>query len=402
MSRFPLSRAFAGLTGRSQPAAGAAAGKTRPPGRLVWVHVAEGCSPATLEDLGRTLAEVHPVSLLVTGLPEQPDFSGDAKLLYRRAPEPGRAGLRDFLFEWRPDIALWVGTPRDIALLTAMGTACPTTLVAPGEEGLAGANRATRAALRLVSELWVGSAAAAGAARAAGVGPTRIRLTGPLVAPPAPPPCIESDRADLAERLSARPVWLAARPLAQELGHVLAAHRAALAIAHRAILLLVPGADCPDDDALAVELAEQGLTSAFRARGEEPLDTTEVYVTDRLSPEEDGLWFRLAPLCFLGGTLTPGGPVQASAPAAALGSAITFGPHGGGEEAAIMARLAGAGAARALANGEALPSAVAELLAPDRAAELAAAAWTEISEGAAVIARLAAHLATLLDTRDAI
>ncbi|MCO6384041.1 MAG: hypothetical protein JXQ91_20710 [Vannielia sp.] len=402
MSRNPLSRAFAGLTGRSTPPGVPALAERRPPGRLVWAHVAGGDTLATLRELAANMADTHPVTLLVTGLGVlEPEQTQDATLLFRPPPDTGRTALRSFFAAWRPDAALWIGPPDNAALLSALGTACPTTLIAPGEEGLAGANRVTRAALRLVSELWVSSAAAAGAARAAGMGPSRIRLTGPLIAPPAPPPCIESDRADLAERLSARPVWLAARPLAEELPHVLAAHRSALAIAHRALLLLMPGPDCPDDAALAADLSAQGFTTACRAEGDEPSDSTEIYLTDRLAPEEDGLWFRLAPLCFLGGTLTPGGAVQPAAPAAALGSAIAFGPHGGAE-AGMMARLAGAGAARALASGEALPGAVAELLAPDRAAELATAAWSELSEGAAVIARLAAHLSIQLETRGAL
>ena len=182
---------------------------------------------------------------------------------------------------------------------------------------------------------------------------------------------------------------------------MLAAHRAALSIAHRAVLLLLPGPGCPPDDALARDLAAAGFSTASRAAGKEPSDNTEIYIADRDAPEEDGLWFRLAPLCFLGGTLLPGGPVQPAAPAAALGSAICFGPHGGTEDAA-MARLAAVGAARALAGGAGLPAAVSELLAPDRAAELAAAAWTEMSEGAEAIARLATHLATQLETRGAI
>ncbi|MGR3792546.1 hypothetical protein [Vannielia sp. SX4] len=403
MSPSPLSRAFAGLTGRSRTAPAPSPDGQRPPGRLVWCHVAGGCEVETLIELARDMAESHPITLLVTGLGERAAIhdESDGVLLFRAPPVAGRTAARAFLAAWRPDAGLWVGPPDNAPLLTTLGTACPTTLIAAGDDRLAGADRATRAALRLVAEIWVGSTSVAGAARATGIGPSRIRVTGPLFAPPAPPPCIESDRAELAERLAARPVWLAARPAADELPHVLAAHRAALAIAHRALLLLMPGEDCPEDAALAERLAAQGFSTASRAEGEEPADSTEIYLTDRLSPEEDGLWFRLAPLCYLGGTLTTGTPVQPAAPAAALGSAITFGPHGEAE-AATLARLAGAGAARALADGAALPAAVSELLSPDRAAELAAAAWTEISEGAAVISRLATHLGTQLETGGAI
>ena len=395
MSRFPLSRAFSGLTARGRETRRIerdSAAPVRPAGALVWVHAAGPVDAGALTALAREVAEAAPVTLLFTGLPEA---TPEAEIIFAPAPAKGRGGALAFLDHWQPDAAVFAGGLPEPALVTAAATHCPTTLVAPGAEPLAGADRAARTALRLLSEIWVPDAAAA---RAAGVTPGQLRLTGPLRAPPDAPPCIESDRADLAELLAARPVWLAARPLSGELDSVLEAHRTVLAIAHRAMLVLLPGEDCPADAELTERFTASGLSVATRAQGEEPCDKTEIYIADRTAPEEDGLWFRIAPFCFLGGTLSGDGPVQSWEPAAALGSAITFGPHGG-EYGPGMARLAANGAAVALADGAALAQAASDLIAPDRAAELAHAAWSEMSSGAEVISLLARHLTGQLEAR---
>lgn len=405
MARSPFSRVLAGLQARGREALVRtprdSAPPPRPPGPLIWAHGTGAHDAAALAALAREIAAEAPITLLVTGQGEVAEAAGEARLMCQPAPGYGRSATRSFLDHWRPDAALFLGARPSPAQLSATAATCATTLVGLPLDQLIHLDRASRAALRQAAGVWVLNDAAARAARAAGVAPERLRVTAPLRAAPEAPPCIESDRAELAESLAARPVWLAARPLADELPAVLAAHRAVLASAHRALLVLLPGPGCPDDARLAESLAAEGFSVATRALGEEPRLQTEIYLADRLSPEEDGLWFRLAPLCFLGGTLSGTGPAQSYAAAAALGSAIACGPHGG-DHAPGLARLTAAGAVRALGGECTLSDAIEELLSPDRAAELAHAAWVEMSEGAEVIVRLSAHLTAQLDARGVI
>ncbi len=188
--------------------------------------------------------------------------------------------------------------------------------------------------------------------------------------------------------VAARPVWFAAAVPAAERELVLAAHRGAQRLAHRLLLILLP--DPPAEAAaLAAALEVAGWTVALRSDDQEPEPETEIYVVD--SPAEIGLWYRLASIAFLGGSLAGQGAVRNPHEAAALGSAILYGPRAGAY-AEMLGRLGAARGARAVASAKDLEEAVSDLLSPDRAARLAHAAWTvstaraEVTE--AVLARL--------------
>jgi 3-deoxy-D-manno-octulosonic-acid transferase len=89
---------------------------------------------------------------------------------------------------------------------------------------------------------------------------------------------------------------------------VIAAQRLASRSAHRLLLILAPRT-AEDAAPLARDLAQAGLRLSSRAEGEEPEEATQVFLAD--GPAEMGLWLRLAPLAFLGGTL-PGGRAGAA------------------------------------------------------------------------------------------
>jgi 3-deoxy-D-manno-octulosonic-acid transferase len=133
-------------------------------------------------------------------------------------------------------------------------------------------------------------------------------------------------------------------------------------------------------------LGDAGLRVARRAEGEEPGEGTQVFLAD--GPGEMGLWLRLAPLAFLGGTL-PGGcggrnPFEAAALGAALIHGPNLAPHG-----EAWGRLGASGASRRVADGAELGRAVEALLAPDRAARMAHAGWDVATKGAEVANRVA-------------
>jgi 3-deoxy-D-manno-octulosonic-acid transferase len=194
--------------------------------------------------------------------------------------------------------------------------------------------------------------------------------------------------------MATRPVWLAAMVPEGEEAAVIAAHRAALLLAHRLLLILVPE-NPARAEALAAQMTErEGWTVALRAHEEEPEPETEVYIVD--NPQEFGLWYRLAPVTFLGGTLAGQGALRSPMEPAALGSAILHGPRTGAHGAAF-GRLGAARAARAVASANDLAEALGDLLAPDRAARLAQAAWAVTSEGAEATERVLGLIRRLLD-----
>ncbi|MGR3467109.1 MAG: 3-deoxy-D-manno-octulosonic acid transferase [Shimia sp.] len=213
--------------------------------------------------------------------------------------------------------------------------------------------------------------------RALGGTASRIRETGALRDDPLPPPHDEGERQHLAGVLGTRPVWLAVGLPPEELSAILSAHTDVLRRTHRALLIVVPAIPSQGTE-MARDIAARGLRLKRRFHGEEPDSECQVFLAD----DEDGLglWYRLAPLSYLGGTLV-GLPSRGPMEAAALGSAVLHGPslrdHG-----EAFARLDEAGGAITIASPLGLGDLVGEALSPGHAASLALAAWEVVTEGA--------------------
>ena len=126
----------------------------------------------------------------------------------------------------------------------------------------------------------------------------------------------------------------------------------------------------------------------------EPDGETEVFLAD--GGGEYGLWYRLAPVTFLGGTLLGEGCSRDPLEAAALGSALITGPKAGAHGAAHQ-RLARARAVRSILTPADLADAAGDLLAPDRAARLAQAAWAASSDGAEATDQVLAAIRAVMD-----
>ena len=234
---------------------------------------------------------------------------------------------------------------------------------------------------------------AARAFRKAGLPADRIQVTGRMEEASAALAHNESDRDALTALMASRPIWLAAGAAAAELPHIIAAHRLVLQMAHRLLLILVP-----EDETSAATLAErleeeENWRVAQRRAEQDPDSETEVYICDA---SEYGLWYRLAQVTFLGGSLEGEGCARNPMEPAALGSAILYGPRPGAFGQAC-GRLGAARAARMVASGSDLAEALGDLLSPDRAARQAAAAWTIASEGAEVTETVMGLIRTIMD-----
>jgi len=222
----------------------------------------------------------------------------------------------------------------------------------------------------------------AGYLRRLGLPADRLHVTGTLKEGAAALPCDEDERARMAQHLNGRPVWLAASTHPGEEEKVLDAHAQALRVNHRLLLILVPRHPNRAEE-IAALIDRHKCSYARRSEGDCPDADTQVYLADTLG--EMGLWYRLSPISFVGGSLEPIGGHNPFEPAA-LGSAILHGPYVT-NFVDIFQRLSGAGAARLVTSPGSLAEAVNDLLNPDKAAELAHAAWEVCSAGADVTDR---------------
>lgn len=402
LSLYLASRSLA-TTGRPRSASDPGLVPQRPDGTLAWFHIGPGSRPSCVIELARRFtasrAETFAVVTGIEPAAELPDAG--PPLFLAAAPGEAPRDVKQFFDHWRPDAAVFAG---DVSLVAAMAEAparnLPLVLVeARVPQTLLRRFRWTPGAaaslFRGVSHILTATSGEAETFR-------RLRAPGPVEARglleegTAPLACNQSDHAALARLLAARPVWLAQPVEPGEIGSVLAAHHRASRLAHRLLLILAP-ADPASGPELRGQLQRDGWKVALRSDGDEPDPEVQVFVAD--TPNEAGLWYRLAPITFLGRSLVPGGAGHDPCEPAALGSAILTGPETGRHRPTVRRFLA-AGAARTVGSAEALGEAVADLLAPDRAAEMARRAWEITSSGAEVTDRTLDLLATLLDGRD--
>jgi 3-deoxy-D-manno-octulosonic-acid transferase len=129
------------------------------------------------------------------------------------------------------------------------------------------------------------------------------------------------------ERLMAvtrgRPIVVAASTHPGEEDILLEAHKTLARFFPSLLSVIVPRH--PDrGETIARGITASGLHAALRSREELPTATTDIYVADTMG--ELGLFYRLAPIVFMGGSLVEHGgqnPIEAIK----LGASVIHGPH---------------------------------------------------------------------------
>lgn len=384
---------------RRGPVAPTPAYPTRPKGPLVWVHCPDPARIPVVTALAAQLAQEGDwPTFLVTSIAIPDGVLGGQRFILQPAPPEQRDPVRAFLDHWRPDVLLWMQGDFLPALLAETDRIPLARLMIDmraARVGVAGGGwmpGLTGAMLDLFDHALVIDHDAAIRLRKAGFPAEQIEVTGPLDPSAVVLPCNERERRDLAQTLGSRSVWCAAEVPMVELEQVSAAHRQASRRAHRLLLILVPAqaADAPE---MAQRLRDDGFVVTCRSEGAELDEATQIYLAD--GSAEMGLWYRLAPFSFMGGTLEGTGGRHPYEPAG-LGSAVLHGPVTAGH-APFYQRLASAGASRAVRSAADLGNAVEVLLAPDKAAAMAHAAWDVTSSGAEVTNRVVDLIRNRLD-----
>jgi 3-deoxy-D-manno-octulosonic-acid transferase len=383
------------------------AGAARPEGRLVWFHAASVGEAASLLELLRRLRDGRPdLTCLVTTVTRTSAAFLDVRLpegaLHQYAPLDELPWVESFLDHWRPDLAVWTESELWPATLYATHRRGTPMLLINARISQRSFRRwrmargMARALLGRFERILAQDELAAEQLQALGAEPERLEVTGTLKEGAAPLAHDEAERAAISRALGGRPLWLAASTHEGEEELVAGAHAEVRRALPNLALILVPRH--PDrGDAVAEMLRTRGLAVARRSKGE-PIDAdTEVYLADTLG--EMGLWYRMAPVSFVGGSLVAVGGHNPFEPAL-LGSAILHGPFVR-NFAEAYARFGEAGAAIRVRDGGELARALLRTMAPDRAAEMAAAAWGTVSEGAEVTDTVIAAVAGFIDPGEA-
>lgn len=358
----------------------------RPQGPLVWTHAATLAQGRALASLCARLRTQRPeISILASGhVPDRSDLTWIA------LPPDSPQACDRFVAHIRPAVALWTGQDLRPALIDSLARH-GTHLIGLDADDQSWATPAPRwmpdpaaAVLAMFDMLHTKNAGGSRKLRRLGVSSTQIKRSGPLMDTDLPLTCPDALHEEVAQLLTGRPIWLAAHLRASETHDILTAHRRALRLAHRLLLILTPF-----DPSEAEQIKQAASAAQLRIcdweNGDMPDENTQVLVTEDTS--EMGLWYRLAPLAFLGDSLVPGHGGHDPFAAATLGTGILYGPNVGNHLGAYS-QLVEAGAARIVRDADTLASAVSNLAAPDQAATMAHAGWDVISSGAALVDRI--------------
>jgi 3-deoxy-D-manno-octulosonic-acid transferase len=342
------------------------ASRPRPDGRLVWLHAASVGEAISALCLIERLIDDHPeISVLVTtGTVTSAQIMADRLpdgAFHQYIPVDRPAWIARFLDHWRPDMALWMESEfwpnllqgvsaRDIPLILINARISPSSFK--------GWQRAPRTIARLLgcfSLCLAQSEADAERLRILGAG--SVGSPGNLKFSASPLPVDQSALAAIMENIGQRPVWLASCTHDGEDQTVIAAHRA-LTGQHPKLLTIIVPRHPVRGPAIEELAAAKGHRVARRSDNPAIRPDTEIYVADTVG--ELGLFYRLSPVVFIGGTLIPHGG-QNLLEAAKLGCAIIHGPSMT-NFTAIADEMRQAGATEIIGDADGLAPAAGRLL----------------------------------------
>jgi 3-deoxy-D-manno-octulosonic-acid transferase len=375
----------------------------RPAGPLVWIHGASVgevlASAALIEKLRALNLRILLTSGTVTSAAVVAKrFPPD--VIHQYVPYDSPRYVGRFLDHWRPSLALFIES--DLwpnLILSSAARRLPMVLIngRMSHRSFPRWRRVQGTISALLGRFDVCLAQSQlDADRFSALGSRNVLTTGNLkLDVPAPP----ADMAKLERLMSmtrGRPIVVAASTHSGEDELLVDAHKILAGYFPNLLTVIVPRH--PDrGEAIARMVAASGLQAGLRSREELPTAATDIYVADTMG--ELGLFYRLSPIVFMGGSLVEHGgqnPIEA----VKLGASVVHGPHVF-NFSEVYEALDRAGGAREAESQEALVNQLGQLLADPEAREASLAASEHVVEqlGGALERTLAALEPYLLQLR---
>ena len=304
----------------------------RPSGFLAWFHAASVGETNSVLPVIEAISNEHPdlSVLLTTGTVTSAQLARarlPSRAMHQYLPLDNQAYVQRFLEHWRPDLAVLVESEiwpnllletkaRNVPLVLVNGRISPRSFKRWRRRP--GLSRPLFSCFDLAlaqNEMLAQRFAQLGAMEAHGVG--NLKADAP------PPPVDAKAQRLIASALSGRPVWLAASTHQGEDEMVASAHISMRRTKPNLLTIIVPRH--PDRGPLIMkQLSALGLNVTLRSAGKLPDAKTEIYIADTIG--EMGLFYTLAPVAFVGGSLVRRGGQNPVEPIK-LGAAVLTGPN---------------------------------------------------------------------------
>ena len=377
--------------------------RPRPAGPLVWIHGASVGEVLAAASLIERLRALNLRILLTSGTVTSAAvvakrFPPD--IIHQYIPFDSPRFVARFLDHWRPNLALFIesdlwpnlilaGASRRLPMVLINGRMSQRSF--PRWRRMAG----TIAALLGRFDICLVQSET-DAERFAVLGGRNVAVTGNLKLDVRAPPADEGRLERLLFVTRGRPVVVAASTHPGEEEILLTTHRT-LAVYFPSLLTVIVPRHPNRGEAIARMITASGAEVARRSLEQLPTARTDIYIADTMG--ELGLFYRLAPIVFMGGSLVPHGgqnPIEAIK----LDAAIVHGPHVF-NFAEVYDALDRAGGARRADDGDALVKHLGHLLSDLAARDAARAAAADVVDrlGGALERTMAALEPYLLQLR---
>jgi 3-deoxy-D-manno-octulosonic-acid transferase len=302
----------------------------RPHGPLVWVHGASVGEVLAATGLIERLRAVNLRILVTSGTVTSADIVAKRfppDVIHQYVPYDSPRYVARFLDHWQPSLALFIES--DLwpnLILSSLARRLPMVLINgrmsqrsfPRWRRISGTIEALLGAFEVCLVR-----SGVDAERFAALGSRNVVVTGNLKLDVQAPPADNARLERLMSVTRGRPVIVAASTHAGEEEILLEVHRELAGYFPQLLTVIVPR-HASRGEAIGRVIAASGLHVSLRSREDLPTATTDIYVADTMG--ELGLFYRLAPIVFIGGSLVEHGgqnPIEAIK----LGAAIVHGPH---------------------------------------------------------------------------
>lgn len=360
----------------------------RPDGPLVWIHGASVGEVLAAAALIERLRGVNMQILLTSGTVTSAAIIAKrfpADIIHQYIPYDSPRFVSRFLNHWQPSLALFIESDLWPNLILSAGKRrVPMVLI--------NARMSQRSFPR-----WQKMSATIGALlgrfdvclaqsetdadRFAILGSRSVVVTGNLKLDVQAPPGDAAKLDSLTVATRGRPIVIAASTHPGEEDILLETHKTLTSFFPNLLTVIVPR-HAHRGESIAQTIAASGAQTALRSRDELPDAKTDIYVADTMG--ELGVFYRLSPVVFMGGSLVPHGgqnPIEA----VKLGASVIHGPHVF-NFTDVYDALDGAGGAKLAGSSEQLVKLLGQMLGNTAARD------ATVDAGQTVVARLGGAL----------
>ncbi len=305
-------------------------GRPRPEGRLVWIHGASVGETVSMTPIVERLMERGHHVLVTSGTVTSARIMAErlpSGAIHQFIPLDAPGFMQRFFRHWRPDVGLIAESELWPNMIIEAGKHDVPLMLLNGrmsERSYARWTKHPAIARMLLGRFDVVMAQTRlDGERYQRLGAPRVAMGGNLKYDVTPPPADPAALALLQGGTAGRPVWVAASTHPGEEEIIIDAHRRIAQRLPKLLTIIAPRHPRRGEEVEALARGA-GVATARRSAGLNPDRAVDLYVADTVG--ELGLFYRLATVAFLGGSLVPHGGQNPIEPAK-LGAAIAHGPE---------------------------------------------------------------------------